>query len=218
MSHLECIGLSALPLAVPDLWTDPRGAALKFHFEDGAVACVTPFFVSPDPTVWRVGTTIPVRDDGCIHCSGADCDLVDASGEMITRTTVQLLDFASFDPGRTSVLEVVAFAHHAVFCRPEDFAAESKKVLSMGMADISFLPVGMFGPLSPVGERAISIFAGRVEAVRSLRCKADFVHVRVRTLPGPIDVVLPEAPEAHIGQQALVEAWLVARPLLPGSG
>jgi hypothetical protein len=234
MSHFSAIGmplsreavLAMLPLARPiddgpsSLFVHASGGALAFHI-DGGLACVTPFFVAEGATPWHVSAAVPVLDADCVHCSGADCDLADASGEMLTRATIQWLAFeqsrALFAEGRAFALEVVAFAHGASFCAPADFEAVRAEVLSLPIAQTAFLPTGMFGPASPVSARATSIFSGEVELV--CRCAGgagEFSHVRVRSLPGAIDVVLEGAVDAEPGQIALVEAWFVGRPLLPG--
>src|SRR5689334_19165994 len=87
----------------------------------GRTAVVTPFFVAPGGgTRLSVRTSAPHLDKECAHCSGADCDLVDESGELITRTTIQ---WAFFEPyrawlgeAREAALEVVGFASALSLC------------------------------------------------------------------------------------------------------
>jgi hypothetical protein len=86
------------------------------------------------------------------------------------------------------------------------------------IAPEAFLPLGMFESGPGVGERATALFSGCVEAASSRANSAGggrFWHVRVASLPGPIDVVvagseISETPPP--GAIALVEAWLVGRP------
>src|SRR5688500_17308708 len=111
-SHFTCIGLTAADQAAffalldslieraeevggPGhlYWRDPSGAALAFHVDGNAIECVTPFFDADDGSTWLVETSAPADDPGCEHCGGADCDLLDASGEMVTRSAVQWLQF-----------------------------------------------------------------------------------------------------------------------------
>jgi hypothetical protein len=110
-------------------WADDSGASVAFHLSDGdGIACVTPFFVPPDEPLsrWRVMTTGPAPDPRCEHCGGADCDILDAAGEMVTRAAVQWLHFVPFhawlEEPRELELEVVAFARQAAFFdTPEAF-------------------------------------------------------------------------------------------------
>lgn len=79
-----------------------------------------------------------------------------------------------------------------------------------------FLPEGMFGASEDVGQAAIALLAGRVEARTELTCTATarvFMHVRIGGLPGPIDLVADvfEGTPA-IGGIAVARAWLVGTP------
>ncbi len=263
MSHLSCIGLTvgdkeafgalidyAVAHATDDAparaparhvrWTDASGAALVVHLADAqTIECITPYFVAPEPTRWRVRTSAPADDAGCAHCGGADCDIVDGSGELVTRTTVQWLHYQPYrewlGEARDERIEVVAFAHRAAFyATTEAFEADQESWWPgigklgadappgrqiKGFADVSFLPEGMFAPPGDMKVRASCMFAGRVEAVArpiNGHTKRAFLHVRVATLPGAIDVVADEhegTPE--VGGRAVVRAWLVGRPETP---
>lgn len=222
-------------------WVDPSGASIGFHLRDEMVECITPYF---DPTGglarWRVRTSEPRIDNTCEHCSGADCDVLDGD-DLVTRATVQWLNF---QPYRTWLqreqsfeIEIVAFSQQASFCQTrEEFDAIQKASWSqpgkdeprmpdgrpMRFAENAFLPEGMFGPdNAPVGQRATVLFAGRVESAETLTNTAaanQFRHVRIRTLPGSIDVVLAARETAAapaVGQLALIRAWVVGRPVPP---
>lgn len=217
------------------LWTDGSGAALALHVSEDGVDCVTPFFAPEDGlTRWKVRTTEPVDDPDCVHCSGADCDLLDASGEMVTRCTVQWLHYAPYrqwlkEP-RTFDLEVVAFGRSVQFFRTaEDFEAAQRTWFGdeplggtgkpMRMANNAFMPNGMFADASAgMGERATASFGGQVTRVEqrvNVRTGRPFLRARVATLPGEVDVVFGgfggEGP--HVGDQAWIEAWMVGRPV-----
>lgn len=214
-------------------WTDPSGAALAMHLDGPAIACVTPFFIAPEATRWRVRTSSAHDDSKCVHCGGADCDLLDVSGEMVTRATIQWLHFQPFrgwlaEPREFS-LRVVAFAHRAAFY--DDSAAFEAGQESwwpglrdrkgptgqpMGFAEESFLPEGMFGDGRDVGDAATVLFAGRVEHARTVTnalTGLPFGHARIRTLPGSIDIVFDQAEGMPVaGKLAVVRAWLVGEP------
>lgn len=216
-------------------WADPSGASIAFHVKADDIACITPFFAPEDGlTRWSVQTTQPWRDEQCVHCSGADCDVLDASGELVTRATVQWLHFLPWQkwletPHRFE-LEVVAFARAAqVFDGPEAFfAAQEKELTEARAADASsetlprfaenaFLPTGMFSEDEP--DRATAVFAGRITRVEhrvNTQTGGDFHRLRVHTLPGEIDVVLSECDgEPQVGAIAWIDAWLVGRPVDP---
>ncbi len=214
-------------------WTDPSGAALALHLDGQAIACVTPFFVAPEATRWRVRTSSAHDDHECAHCGGADCDLLDGSGEMVTRSTIQWLHFQPFrrwlaEP-RGFSLRVVAFAHRAAFY--DDSAAFEAGQESwwpgvrdrkgptgqpMGFAEECFLPEGMFGDGKDVGDAATVLFAGRVEHARTVTntlTGLQFEHARIATLPGAVDVVFDRSEGAPgAGKLAVVRAWLVGQP------
>jgi hypothetical protein len=180
MSHFSAVGLDVadeagfnrtvgglFPLARDDspsgattrhrLWRDPSGAALAFHLgEDDAIECVTPFFFAPEPASWRVETSGPADDESCPHCGGADCNLLGADGQMVTRAAVQWLRYM---PDRSRMpctidLDVVTFAHAlSFFPDQKSFEAGQEAIWPtkpgekpMRMADESFFPTGMFGP------------------------------------------------------------------------
>jgi hypothetical protein len=261
-SHLDCIGIDvadsgaietflegALAAARVDapgsmehrhlLWLDPSGAALGLHLRGETLECLTPFFVAPDgPALWRARTTAAAADPDCEHCSGADCDLVDPAGEVLTRATVQWLHFLPWEQWlaspRNFELEVVAFAHRVAFCADQAAFEEAQRefwaepgqpelMLDDGrplrLSHTGFLPLGMFGPAEgSVGDRATALLAGPVGAHRACRNQTTgrgFEHVRIDTLPGPVDVVVAEesyAGDLSTGALALVEGWLVGRP------
>lgn len=226
----------ALPPAAPHLrWTDRSGASMAVHLSGaGEVDCITPFFEPANPARWRVRTTCPHPDAGCAHCGGADCDVLDStSGDLITRSTVQWLWFqphqAWLGQARTFDLRVVAFAHRAAFY-PDAAAFEagqdswwpgiSQRRMPdgqpMGFADDVFIPEGMFGAGGGVGEAAVALLAGKVEAVTPLTnalTGQTFLHVRLAGLPGPIDLVTdsPEGTPAP-GDIGVARAWLVGTP------
>lgn len=258
MSNLSCIGLAVddqdqfgelmgkiIAGAVDDLvstgathprWTDPSGASVAFHLEEQSIACLTPYFAAASPALWRVRTHAPADDPECTHCGGADCDLLDADGEMVTRATVQWLQYQPYrewlGSERTFTLEVVGFAQTASFY--DDSAAfEADQAAMWGdakgpddkplrLAENAFMPEGMFaGDGAMLSERAVVLMVGLVVQVTLLKnavTNNGFVHVRIDTLPGLVDVVLdpasvPAAPRA--GQLASVRAWLVGRPTEP---
>ncbi len=217
-------------------WIDPAGTSICFHLDRaGRIECVTPFFVPAAGLArWRVRTTVPSPDAECRHCSGADCDVLDADGQMVTRTAVQWACFAPYEEWlaheRTYDLEVVAFAERAAFFASEaEFDAaqaewwggpKGSEKKPLRFAPVSFLPEGLFGAAKDMDQRAISSFAGRVERAETSkpeRGKA-FAHVRISTLPGAVDVVADPAifegaPE--VGRIAWIRAWLVGRPVEP---
>ncbi|MBI2376150.1 MAG: hypothetical protein HYV07_19310 [Deltaproteobacteria bacterium] len=222
------------------LWfRDSSGAALAARVESRKrIQCLTPFFDAPDGgTRWRVRTTSAYLDRECVHCSGADCDVLDpSSGEMCTRTALQFLFFEPYrswlGEARTFDAIVVGFASTLTLCStPDDLERaqaaffgerEPDAPLELGkpmrLADQAFLPHGMFGSEGTLGARARALLAGTVEGVASIRNEltgTQFLHARVRTLPGSIDIVAPanalEIPEHPT--LALAECWLVARPV-----
>jgi hypothetical protein len=203
------------------------------HLDGNSVECVTPFFVAPEPTQWRVKTSSPHDDGKCVHCGGADCDLLDGSGEMVTRATIQWLHFEPFrrwlTEAREFSLKVVAFAHRAAFY--DDSAAfeaaqdgwwpgirgkAGPTGQPLGFAENAFLPEGMFGDGKDVGAAATVLFAGRVESARVLTnalTNLQFGHARITTLPGVVDVVFDQAEGAPApGKLGVVRAWLVGQP------
>jgi hypothetical protein len=257
--HLSCVGLSVanqddfgrLVQSAPESaheiattkrsrhvqWIDPSGASICLHLDRrGRLECVTPFFVAPEGLArWRVRTSAASRDPDCRHCSGADCEVLDANGEMVARATVQWAIFAPYEQWlaekRTYDLEVVAFAARATFCDSSaafeaaqaDWWGDAKgpEGKPLRFAEVSFVGEGMFGTdKQGTGERAMAVLAGQVETatVRRPERGSTFHHVRVATLPGTIDVVAdPEnvkgAPAS--GSIAWIHAWLVGRPVEP---
>jgi hypothetical protein len=212
------------------LWTDASGAALALHVDDeGTLHCVTPGFVPPGGgTTWRV-TARPTLDPECRHCSGVECDVLGPAGETVTRAAVQLLAFAPHADFLATapqvVLEVAAFASGLILCPDlQAFLAAQERLFPaepgkdpMRLAETAFIPEGLLGPADrPMSERATALFAGRVVASARRRAEgcAEFLHLRVATLPGLTDVVADPAVvegEPVVGHIALVQGWLVGR-------
>ena len=260
MSHLSCIGLDVasqqelaglvermLEDATEEVpaqaktrhlrWRDPSGASVAFHLEDEALACVTPFFApATGLSRWPARTTAAADDPSCVHCGGADCDLLDAGGELATRSAVQWLYFATYRDWlrrpRTFELEVAGFAHSAAFfADAAGFEAGQARYWGdrkgptgqpLRFAEVSFLPEGMFAPAGTgLDQRAVAMITGRVEQATRLQnalTGTPFWHVRLTTLPGPLDVVASIAAvegEPTAGGLAMVRAWLVGRPVEP---
>ncbi len=218
---------------------DASGAALAVRLDARkAIECITPFFAAPDGgTRWRVHTSEPHLDRECLHCSGADCDVLDpSSGEMCTRTALQFLFFEPYQvwlrEERTFDVVIVGFASSLSLCATPDDFERAQAVLfgeadpsvprepgkPMRLADQAFMPHGMFGAEGNLGARARALLTGNVESVtlaRNEMAGAPFVHTRVRTLGGPIDIVAPadsvEVPE-H-ATLAVADCWLVGRPV-----
>ena len=223
-------------------WTDPSGASVAVHSRAGVVECITPWFApTGGVTRWHVRTCRVATDPDCVHCSGADCDVLDERFEQVTRACVQWLHFQPWErllaEPHELELEVVAFADEAhFFTTPEAFTqAQSTWFDSDGkgaptgpagtplsFAEDAFVPIGMFGnePRS-MAERASAMFGGRVEHVEERVVDTfgtGFQHVRIRTLPGAIDVLIePGSAEGvpQLGSIAWVQGWLVGRPTSP---
>jgi hypothetical protein len=218
-------------------WTDARGASISFHCAaDGRIDCLTPFFIpNGGPARWKVLTRGPAVDPGCAHCSGADCDVLDETETMVTRATVQWLDFLPYrewlGSERTYDLDVAAFARGGARFFPDSAAfnaaqsasesAPGKKRIA-GLAPESFIPSGMFAPPGgPLSQRAAALVCGHVQTATILTNTATggrFLHAVVRSFFGPIDVVAAvedDVPAPAPGAIARVEAWLVGRPATP---
>jgi hypothetical protein len=262
MSNFSCIGLGVydqasygemvdrlIDLAADDgprvdgsthiRWKDRSGASVAFHMTGRSIDCVTPFFEAPlGPAAWRVRTTAATLDPGCIHCSGAECDLLDQSGALATRSAVQWLHFLPYreflSKPQTFDLEVAAFCQAADFfptpeafrdgqrsywARPDGSEPADKDGKPLRLAEISFMPSGMFGPPGgSVTQRALVTFSGHTERSERLTNTVTgrpFHWVRVRTLPGPVDAVFDPADvttEPAVGSIAFLQALLVGRP------
>lgn len=226
-------------------WTDTSGASVAFHLRDlrgcSTIECVTPFFEPPcGLSRWHVKTSFPTEDPKCQHCGGIDCNILDENNETITRSAVQLLNFLPykelFKNPQEFELEVVAFAHQAAFyANKAEFDKGQRRWWSspgeaepkmpdgrpMRFADNVFLPEGMFANAeASMNERAIALFAGRVEYSQRLTntiTGAEFQHIRIETLQGALDIVLdPKASEGEpsCGKIAFIRAWLVGRPTI----
>lgn len=222
------------------LWfRDASGAALAARIDDGkGIECITPFFAAPDGgTRWRVRTSAPHIDRECLHCSGADCDvLYPSSGEMCTRTALQFLYFEPYrvwlEGERTFEVVIAGFASSLSLCATSDDFEQAQAGLfgeaepgaprepgkPMRLAEQAFMPHGMFGAEGNLGARARALLTGSVESVTVARNEisgTQFVHTRLRTLGGPIDIVAPadavEIPER--ATLALADCWLVGRPV-----
>jgi hypothetical protein len=222
-------------------WCDPSGAALAAHLDkNGNVACITPFFAPPGGGVpWNVRTTEPHEDKECLHCSGADCDLLDAGGELVTRTAVQWLYFRPYQEWlprkREYPLEVVGFASTLALCAsaeeleqaqadhfgPPSTSEPDGARAPMRMADEALLPYGMFGNEGQVTQRARAVLTGTIQSATSRTNTLTgrrFIHARIRPLGGPIDVVAADAavpPGVATAGLALADVWLVGRPKEP---
>jgi hypothetical protein len=207
------------------LWRDYSGAAVGMHVKKRKMQCITPWFTSPDgATRWLVESKSPVFDPDCLDCSGADVDVYNDDGQMLTRTAVQWLFFRPYrdwlSTKRRYRIEVAAFAESAdFFATDEEFVRAQKEPV---LADRSWLPTGMFGDVKQGGmrARARALFAGRVTHVarrENTVSGVKFFQIRVETLPGEIDVVHPATPDLHPkrGMIALVSAWVVGRPVDP---
>lgn len=222
------------------LWfRDASGAALAVRLDaQKAIECITPFFAAPDGgTRWRVRTSEPHLDRECLHCSGVDCDvLYPSSGEMCTRTALQFLFFEPYrvwlEEERTFEVVIVGFASSLSLCAtPDDFERVQASLFGeaepgvprepgkpMRLATQAFMPHGMFGAEGHLGARARALLTGNVESVTLARNElagSRFVHARVRTLGGPLDIVAPadavEVPER--ATLAVADCWLVGRPV-----
>ncbi|MFO0759063.1 MAG: hypothetical protein U0359_21405 [Byssovorax sp.] len=167
------------------LWfRDASGAALAARLDDRkAIECITPFFVAPDGgTRWRVHTSAPHLDRDCLHCSGADCDVLDySSGEMCTRTALQFLFFEPYrgwlEEERTFEVVIVGFASSLSLCAtPDDFERAQAALFGepepgvprepskpMRLADQAFMPHGMFGAEGHVGARARALLLAALD-------------------------------------------------------
>jgi hypothetical protein len=208
------------------LWADSSGARVVYHAKGGDLLCLSPGFRASTPTAWTVRTAGALLDADCLYCSGADCDVLDGRGELVTRATVQFELFAPWqrflEQTRTFRLELAGFVHWARLCRDEaelQQAFAARGLGDMKLASTAFIPVGMFGTEKKgVTERATSLITGRVEEVERLRngqTGTDFLRLRVATLPGTIDLaaavdVLEGPPEP--GRLIFTEVWLSGRP------
>lgn len=206
------------------LWRDPSGAALAFHYSDPeSINCVTPFFFPETPArPWRVRTAGPARDEECLDCSGADCDVLDAGGELVTRTAVQWLCFRPVENWEaTWDLRVVAFAADlALYPDVESFEASPHARMgpdpdSPTWAWNCFLPIGLFGESPRLIDRATAILGGKVTASDRRRNGATgvgFTHLRIESCVGEVDVVTGDLVDPAPGSVAFVQAWLVGVP------
>lgn len=218
-------------------WTDSSGAGIAFHLTSRSeLQCLAPCFVPPDGgTRWRVHTSVPTPDPGCVHCGGVECDVLGEDDSMVTRAAVQLMDFVPYREWlrteRTWELQVAAFAHEADFFQDEAAfnswqagrfgGAKDDGSEPMRLAPCCFLPMGMFGEPSDMGQRACSMMAGTVETCseqRNTMTDGRYLRVRLRTLPGAVDVVMPMSMAktgALPGSLAMVTAWFIGRPVEP---
>jgi hypothetical protein len=236
LAHFASIGIAAadLPRLVDQaiavatdlhhvVWRDSSGATFYVHLDGDEVLCLTPFFAASAPALWRVRTHAPIFDAECIHCGGADCDVLAADGSMVTRATVQWTEFREaiewLRVERTFDLAVVVFAHQATFAdSPGELAAHRRSALGdLHLAETAFVPVGMLGPSDQVRRRASAIVTGRTEKVTWYVGNAgrSFVHLRMRSVQGIVDVVLDETlgRGAIGGRYAMIDGWLVGRPV-----
>lgn len=131
-------------------FADESGAAIAVHGARGRVDCITPFFEAPHGgTRWRVRTRAPTPDAECVHCGGADCDVLDRDGTLVTRAAVQWLFHRPFErwlhEDRIYELEVVGFASDLVLCA-DDLELERAQARIWGDVDPS-APKGPGNPL-----------------------------------------------------------------------
>jgi hypothetical protein len=217
-------------------WTDTSGASVAFHVGKAGIECITPYFVapSPAPALWNVRTHAAADDPDCAHCGGADCDILDSDGGMITRATVQWLHYQPsrewLTTERSFELQVVMFAGHAAtYENEQDFyaaqessaqglsTAKNPEEKRLRFAAESFLSEGIFAPANArMIDRATAMMAGRIEACHHLSNSLSgkqFVHLRVRTLPGVLEVVVPSVDGTpSVGALCSARGWLVGRP------
>lgn len=220
------------------LYSDPSGAAMAAHLGESDIQCITPFFVAPDGgTTWRVRSSSPHVDRACNDCSGADCDILDSSEEMVTRSCVQWLYFDVYadwlKQERTYDLQVVGFASAFRLCETEeqwqaaqadafgsDGAESEAGGKPMRLADEAFLPHGMFENEGDLRSRARALITGKVEKLNHPANQLTgerFTWARIHTMCGQLDIVAPfEAQTRHTpGMRLLADAWLVGRPVDP---
>ncbi|HUB08647.1 MAG TPA: hypothetical protein VMB50_16695 [Myxococcales bacterium] len=211
------------------LWRDPSGAALELHIGQRGIDCVTPFFLAGErATRWRIRTGPVVRDPSCANCGGALCDVLDGNGDLLTRSTLQWLDFlpheSALASSATCEVEIVGFAVKAAFF--ESFA-EFQAARPMKIAEKAFLPGDVLGgPGAGLATRATAMLIGRLTAVSQVCNEATgqpFLALTVDTYPGLLNVVLPAGGfegAARVGCVAFIHAWLVVRPSgsFPSSG
>jgi hypothetical protein len=259
MSNLSCIGFDApssesfhsllerafeqaTPPAGLEGWKrharflDPSGAMLAVHADDGAIHCLTPFFVPADGgTRWHVRSSAPHRDHDCADCSGTDCDVLDDAAQLVTRSAVQLLYFDAYgewlrEP-RNYELQVVAFASRLSLCA-SDAEWEAAQAAQFGeaapdepcepgkpmrLAEQAFMPYGMFGNEGHLGARARAWVTGDVISLSHPTNELTgqrFTWARVASLMGELDIVAPfEHDIARTNRmRALADAWLVGSP------
>lgn len=157
-------------------------------------------------------------------------------GEMVTRSTVQWLQFLPYRDWLRSTREyslaVAAFTEKLILYPDEAAFDRGPQIGSLRLSVSSFLPFGMFeaaglGVLGAMPRPAQSgghvrraarvSMSGRIsEATRRQNTQGTaFWHLRVDSVPGQVDVVAPlEAvgDRSPRGSIALLDAWLVARP------
>lgn len=206
-------------------WRDASGARVLYHSKGSDLVCLTPGFKGT--SVWDVASSAAVEDADCLHCSGADCDILDGRGELLTRATIQFELFAPFqawlkEPRRYR-MEVCGFVHWAELCStPEELqtAFDRRGMGKSRLASTAFVPVGMFGtePKNATA-RATALLTGTVEAAERRTngfTKSEFHVLKVATQPGMLDLVaapdvLTPAPAA--GMTIFTEVWLTGRPV-----
>ena len=186
----------------------------------------TPGFRSEAPTTWDVASAAPLLDPDCLDCSGADVDILDGRGELVTRAAVQFELFAPWQAWlmskRSWRLEIGGFVHWGHACRNEAELNRAFKTRGIGdakLASTAFVPVGMFST-EPKGvtERATALLTGTLESVEhrvNQHTEAEFLWMRVATLPGPLDLVggLGSVEgELAPGCTIFAEVWLSGRP------
>jgi len=205
-------------------WSDPSGASLAAHVEKNDVVCVTPFFDPPEGLArWTVRSSAPHEDGGCVHCGGADVDVL-ADGEMVTRATVQWLHFLPYRgwlrSERDYSLSVAAFAEQVTIYADEDSFHRGPKpgLGNMQLMVNAFLPIGVLFGGKTARSAAKAAFSGRIAYARERRNTRGgvFWHLRIETLPGPVDVVAAPGAFARppvTGEVGLFDAWIIGRPV-----
>ncbi len=208
------------------LWQDPSGARVTYHAKGGDLLCLTPGFRPESPTTWDVESSAPLLDPDCLDCSGADLDILDGRGELVTRAALQFELFAPWQAWLTTQrrwrLEVGGFVHWGHACRNEAELHRAFKERGIGdakLAPTAFVPVGMFST-EPKGvtERATALLTGSIESIEhrvNQHTEAEFLWLRVSTLPGPLDLAAAlgsVAGELQPGRTIFTEVWLSGRP------
>jgi hypothetical protein len=225
----DAVQVAQSPGAIHLQWLDASGASVAFHLDARSrdIACITPFFAPPEPTVWTVRSRAPLDDARCHHCGGAACDVLAADGEIVTRAGIQWLCFQPYRDWlrhtRSYPIEVVAFARSVeVFADVAALAAAPSTRVEGSDGHLtaeSFVAVGLFQPGRDVSRSATVRATGRIHAAARLDNTGSggwFWRIRIDTVPGALDVVASGDAvlgEPRVGAPVLIDAWLVGRPV-----